>query len=436
MPTPRFFVLLPTLLILCLFATDGLCLQKDRDTALAEMQNRSLAKEPEETLWSALHNGTLKGFFRTYYKRKHVQQGDTQQSLAVGGGLHYQTAWFKNFSAGLAGYTAQPLYYFPEDEAGGGLLDDKNQGYSSLGQAYLQVRGFNSTLKGYRQSLNTPFLVNPNDSRMTPNTFEAYTLRSKPLTDLEILASHVTKVKSRTATDFVEMSKYAGYAARQPVSLLGVTYRFLDNYRITAWEYYSWAMMNSVYAEITGDWDVTEKFRMWAGVQGMYQQDTGQAMAGHFTTGALGAKAGAAWRGFDLELALTATDQNRAIVNPYNGAYPGYNSIMEKDFNRAGENAWRVSVHYDLGRVRLTGLHAYFTFCQSVTPDSGPVASPDQREYDYELRYLFADAFPNNEWLKNLVLRARYAEVHQDKVHGGQDHNDVRFLLEYAFDLL
>ncbi|MFW5838210.1 MAG: OprD family outer membrane porin, partial [Desulfovibrionaceae bacterium] len=380
MPSSRLtlFASAACLLLLAVSSANAESLQENKDNPIQGMHDPPLQPEPEPTIWTALQNGTLKGYSRVYYKRRHVQKDDTQESLAIGGGLHYQTGWWNNLAAGLAGYTSQPLWYFPESKGGTGVLTRKNQGYSSLGQAYLKARGFNSTFTGYRQALDTPFLVNPNDSCMTPITFEAYTIQSQPLENLEILASHVTKMKDRTSTTFVEMSKAAGYAAKQPVSLLGVTWRFLDNYKITAWEYYSWAMMNSVYAEVTGDWAVTDDFDMWAGIQGLYQQDTGQAIAGHFTTGALGAKVGGAYKGFDLELAVTLTDQNRDIVNPYNGAYAGYNSIMEEDFNRAGENSGRVSVHYDLGRLTLTGVHAFFTFCQSVTPDSGPHASPDQ----------------------------------------------------------
>ncbi|MGE4555399.1 MAG: OprD family outer membrane porin [Desulfovibrionaceae bacterium] len=386
-----------------------------------------------DSVWGALRNGTLKGYARLYYMKLHTQLGSTQESMAIGGMLHYETAWYKHVSAGIAGYTSQPFFIDQKSRAGAGLLDSKQEGYSALGQAYIKIKAFNSTGQFYRQELDTPFLINPNDSRMTPVTFEAYTIRSTPVKHLNILASHVTKMKDRTSTTFVEMSSAAGYAARQPVSLIGATYDFLDNYSATAWEYYSWEMMNSVYAELTGSWDLSDGVKAWAGVQFLQQQDTGQAIAGTFNTGAAGAKVGAQYKNFDVELAATFTDDNHDIVDPYDGSYPGYNSVMEEDFNRAGENSGRVSVHYNLGGVDLTGLHAYFTFVQSVTPNAGSAASPNMREFDYELRYQFADIFPEDAYLKGLTFRARYAEVQQDKVYGGVTYNDVRLLFDYNF---
>jgi hypothetical protein len=386
-----------------------------------------------DSLWGALHNGTLKGYARLYYKKKHTLQGSTQESMAIGGMLHYETAWCKHVAAGLAGYTSQPFFVAPKTMAGAGLLDSHQEGYSALGQAYVKIKAFNSTGQFYRQELNTPFLINPNDSRMTPVTFEAYTIRSTPVKDLNILASHVTKMKDRTSTTFVEMSSAAGYAARQPVSLLGVAYDFLDDYSVTAWEYYSWAMMNSLYAELSGEWKVSDDLKTWAGVQGLQQQSTGQAIAGTFNTGAVGVRVGALYKDIDVELAFTSTDSKHDIVDPYDGDYPGYNSVMEEDFNRAGENAGRVSVHYNLGGLDLTGIHAYFTFVQSVTPNAGRAASPNMREFDYELRYKFADVFPDDDDLKGLTIRARYGAVQQDKIYGGQDYNDIRLICEYDF---
>ena len=44
-----------------------------------------------------------------------------------------------------------------------------------LGEAFGAVRILGQTITGYRQLINRPF-INPQDNRMVPITFEAYTL--------------------------------------------------------------------------------------------------------------------------------------------------------------------------------------------------------------------------------------------------------------------
>ena len=77
---------------------------------------------------------------------------------------------------GAALYTAQRLYG-PQDRDGTLLLKPGQHGYTVLGQIYGKVKLFEDHfLNLYRYEYNTPF-INKNDSRMTPNTFEGYTLQ-------------------------------------------------------------------------------------------------------------------------------------------------------------------------------------------------------------------------------------------------------------------
>src|SRR5262245_32260651 len=95
----------------------------------------------------------------------------------MGGALTYRSGWLLDrFGMGAAFYTAQRLYG-PKDRDGTLLLKPGQHGYSVVGQIYGKVKLFDDQfLNLYRYEDNTPF-INKNDSRMTPNTFQGYTLQ-------------------------------------------------------------------------------------------------------------------------------------------------------------------------------------------------------------------------------------------------------------------
>ena len=107
--------------------------------------------------------------------------GSHQSSLpnnvgwAGGGWVGYETGWlFDAVRFGIVGYTSIPLVG-SADTDGTLLFLPGPTGYAVLGQAYGKLKLFGQEFTGYRQLINQPE-VNPQDNRMTPNTFEAYTL--------------------------------------------------------------------------------------------------------------------------------------------------------------------------------------------------------------------------------------------------------------------
>src|SRR4029434_9994443 len=75
-------------------------------------------------------------------------------------------------------YTSNPIYA-PDDRDGTTLLAPGQNGYTILGEFYAELRivkdvGITVGAKGY----DTPF-INRNDTRMTPNTFEAAVLQGR-----------------------------------------------------------------------------------------------------------------------------------------------------------------------------------------------------------------------------------------------------------------
>jgi outer membrane porin, OprD family len=78
-----------------------------------------------------------------------------------------------------------------------------------LGQAWAKLKIGPGVATLFRQALQLPF-INGNDSRMIPNTFEAYQFEAVASEDFRLNFGYVTHMKSRTSASFEPMSNVAG----------------------------------------------------------------------------------------------------------------------------------------------------------------------------------------------------------------------------------
>jgi hypothetical protein len=378
-----------------------------------------------DDLGEALFKGKPDINIRSYYMKRSYDISDSKESLAVGGSLGYQTLWWKNLRAGATMFTSQGFIFNDEDKNGTGLLGSPRQtGYTVLGHAYLQGKISKTEFTIFRQELDTPF-INPYDFRMTPFTFEAYTIKSKDISKFTFLASHVTKIKKWTDTTFESMSGAAGiYGANEPVTMAGVIYEPAKDYKLQLWNYYCYNFMNIAYFRADGEWKLNNETTFSASTQFINQQDIGKSLAGEFNTTMAGVQGILKWKGFGFRFAYTATDSNHGIMNPWS-SYPGFTSIIVEDNDRAGENTWLTGLSYDFSSIGINGLSILSNYTDSCTPKTGANASPSQRELDFTVDYRF------NKLLKGLWLRFRAGFVNQDKSMDGQDMKDIRVIVNY-----
>src|SRR5436309_993105 len=116
---------------------------------------------------------------RSFYFDRSDFSGAEKQAWAIGGWLGVKTGYFLDHVAfGATVYTSNPIYA-PDDRDGTTLLAPGQNGYTVLGEFYTELRvvedvGITVGAKGY----DTPF-INRNDTRMTPNTFEAIVLQGR-----------------------------------------------------------------------------------------------------------------------------------------------------------------------------------------------------------------------------------------------------------------
>ena len=125
----------------------------------------------------------------------------------AGGWVAYRSGLIGDmFGVHAAAYTSQPLFA-PGDEGGSKLLTSDQQALNVIGQLYGRMQISDQEIRGGRQLVDTP-LINPQDNRMVPNTFEGATLVSLPDKErsYDYSVGYLWNVKQRDANGFMSMS--------------------------------------------------------------------------------------------------------------------------------------------------------------------------------------------------------------------------------------
>ncbi len=375
--------------------------------------------------------------FRTYdFDRDNSGFIDTdgsndRRAWAVGGALNYQSGFlFDRLSLGATYYTSQKIVG-PKNKEGTLLLESLQNGFDVLGQAhatFLVTDDIN--IKAYRQTFNLPYL-NTRDSRMVPNTHEAYALSGIDVFDsVDFITGYVHKMKTRSIDEFIHMSEVAGLnGTDNGLAMTGLLYHPNDNFSIGAIDYYSFNFMNIFYAETNMLINLSDEIPLSLSAQYTNQKSVGDELDGDFNRDTGGIMASVSYRNAVLTAAGTVTSSDSDFRSPYGGP-PSYLSIVIKNFFRAEEKAWLVGLSYDFRELGIPGLTAYTNYAEGYTPDTGSNASPDQNEWDVTVDYR-----PEFSLLEGLWFLYRHVSVDQDGP-GEVDSVDNRFILNLEIPLL
>ncbi|MEJ2379097.1 MAG: OprD family outer membrane porin, partial [Pseudolabrys sp.] len=144
---------------------------------------------------------------RSYYYTRDNSDGSRSRAWTGGGWLAWRSGLIGNvLGVQAAFYTSQKLFG-PDTDGGSKLLAPVQKPLNVLGQAFARLRVFGQELRGGRQLVDTP-LINPQDNRMVPNTFEGITLNSPAgnTRSFDYTLGYLWTVKQRDSNDFIAMS--------------------------------------------------------------------------------------------------------------------------------------------------------------------------------------------------------------------------------------
>ena len=357
---------------------------------------------------------------------------------ALGGWLGYETDWLSDvLKFGIVGYTSQPLWA-PEERDGTLLLLPEQEGYAVLGQAYAALKFEEQVLTLYRQLVNQPE-VNPQDNRMTPNTFEGVSLKGEvgPIT---YYGGMLTAMKKRNSDEFVNIAGAAGVGEDSYMYLGGIEVSPVEALKARTSLYVVPDLLASSYTDAVWSTELAEETQLRLSGQFMYQSGIGdERLAEPDYQGWIGGiKGDVIYGGLTLTAGYTFAGDFSGEEDSWQaqyGSWPGYTSMIVKDFNRTEEQALLLGASFDFAEVGLEGLVFTAAAAFDVVVGEDEKADddlPEWNEYDFTADYRFSSLEGDLEWLAPLWLRARYALVETEQPDDTRDRlDDFRIIVNY-----
>ena len=370
---------------------------------------------------------------RTYDLTRDNSDGSKSQGWAAGGWLAFRSGLIGDvFGVHLAGYTSQPIFA-PPDEGGTRLLAPGQNSIGVLGQVYGRVQIGDQEIRGGRQLIDTP-LINPQDNRMVPNTFEGTTLVSLPDKDrnYDYSVGYLWTIKQRNSNDFIPMSDAlpGGDVFNHGAAFGMIKYRPLSELSLVAMDYNVEDMVNTAFGQVEYDFKQPKGVPNWIiGANVIGQQSIGANLLAEapFETFQASAKVQTTYAGFTLFVAGSITGDESGIFSPY-GTKPNYTDMQQASFDNAGEKAIGGSIAYDFGGLGLPGLSTgtwYTHGWDAISPGTG-LGIPNRNELDLWIQYR-----PTEGPLKGFRLKTQYANVWQQG-NARDTQPEFRFIIDYT----
>jgi hypothetical protein len=365
---------------------------------------------------------------RTYYFDQESLTGVPSVAWALGGWAGLRSPWWGEvLQLGVVGYTSQRLYG-PDGEGGTLLLQADQDPINVIGLAWAALRFAGQTFTAYRQLIDRPF-INPQDNRMVPNTFEAYTLSGAPIEGFGYTGGYIARIKNRDSEHFVSMSQDAGgTGADKGLIYAGVDWSFMKGGGLRADIQYGIDTFNTFYVDARVPVELAERTRLTLGAQAYPQRSVGGEQIGDFSTWGAGAQAQLARGPFSAHLSFTRTGTGFTTQNPF-GDHPSYLNLQQVPFNTAGERAWGIGGSVDLSPFGATGLSAAAAYAAGrnrvVAGTGAPL--PDRHETDIRADW----RIPKGRLLEGLVATLRYSWLQHDG--SPQTQTQARVIVNYPF---
>ncbi len=345
--------------------------QTPLDESFAEQTHAEWVRETRRQAWQDTKWDVQ---LRSYYLDREKYDDSESEAWALGGSIGLKTGYFRErFAMGATAYTSQRLHG-PDDKDGTLLLQPGQHGYTVLGELYGEFLINPKTRLSFgRRGIDTPY-INRNDSRMTPNTFEAITVQGlyggEGKGEWRVGGGYFDEIKERNSDEFVSMATDAGapLGVERGVYALGANYK-LGEFSIGAINYYSDDIINIFYTEGKYGATLSDNSKLTFAVQYTDQGATGDQLlrGADFNSDAWGAKADLSFGNALFTTAYTSASGDTNMQAPWSG-YPGYTSVQVEDFNRNGEDAWMLRASYAFKSV--PGLSLYGLYVDGSDPVS------------------------------------------------------------------
>jgi len=403
-------------------------------SALAGAPTMAAAETPHPLGRALLDDSEITVHVRSHYLNRDKRHSPDSRAWAAGGWLGYRSGWAADtLRLGLTAHASGKLYG-PADKDSAALLLAGQRSYSVLGEAYAALKFSDHVLTGGRFVVNQ-FEVNPQDTRMTPRSYQGIALNGQ-LGGVEYYLARLERMKSRNWDYFEDIASVAGAPAdvRSPLYLISLRAKPAANLNLGFASYRVSDVLASTYADLSWLTPLSSETQLRLGAQAFHQSSRGRhrLTGSDFSTWTLGLKADLIHGPLTLSAIAMKTDEGAAYRTPF-GSWPGYTSRIINNFNRAGEEAWAIDAAIDFARLGAPGLsvNGSATLGRDAINASTGAALSRNREYDLTADYRFTAAhWP--EWARPLALRARLARFEQDLGSLREATKEYHLILNYT----
>jgi len=242
-----------------------------------------------QSLEEIFKEGKVSGQLRAFWYDGDRELRTDRTALTLGGILSYKTAPFEGFSGGVAFFSSNgvtSLTHMPESGQTHNLNLDGSS-INTLGEAYLQYTGYNTSIKYGRQRLDLP-LANDYYNRMLPNSFEALSIENRSIDHIILKGAYITGWKYKASDTFVSPTYSLGID--RDIAVLGAIYSPASPWKIEFYDTYVRDVMNAPYVQIIDNsiWKFSNGTTLSGAMQYLNERSVGENAAGEVNTYLLG----------------------------------------------------------------------------------------------------------------------------------------------------
>ena len=344
-----------------------------------------------------------------------AQSGYTQGTVGVGVDIIGRLGVKLDSGGGRAG-----SLLLPND--GNGSADD----FSSLGAA-VKMKVSRTELK-VGELLPTLPILQYNDARLLPQTFQGAMLTSREITGLTLNVGQMRSFTQRNSSNREDLFiDGRAFATSDRYNYLGGEYRFnQERTMVGLWG----AQLEDIYRQRFIQFTHKQPVGAWtlgANIGLLDSEEEGQAKAGQIDNRSFFTALSAGLGGHTLMAAWQRMygDDGTIWLSPTTTVLPS--DIQVRNFASAEEKAWQLRYDYNFVALGVPGLSAFVRY---VNGDNVAVAGGNggkEWERDFDLSYVIQSG-P----LKNLGLRWRNAMV---RSNFGPSVDDNRLIVSYSLAL-
>ena len=237
---------------------------------------KQVQHEDTTSLMAAFKRGHFNGHLRYFFMATDNEKGLTDYyANAIGGGLRFETAGFRNFQFAISGFSVfnigSSALSKPDTSTGQysryeiGLFDITNpankKDINRLEELCLKYNFKRSYIRAGRQFINTPF-INLQDGRMNSTAVEGIWVEVNEIREFKIQAGWLWGISPRSTTRWYKpgesiginpagmnpdgtKSQYSNNVESKGIAILGITRQIGKNIRLQGWNMFTENVFNT-----------------------------------------------------------------------------------------------------------------------------------------------------------------------------------------------